>query len=162
MLAFLGGSGRALAGRVFLRNVSKLRPVHLPTLFVMPNFIISALLPLRLTVVAALLAALSCPPAAADDAIIFNPSTYLIDGRLVLTPTPDMIVWDRGIATRVGSVWVGDGGGRYPGGRGALTTRMQRRAEQVEAEAVATPRYRIRTDRCHDCECQLLMWRSWP
>ena len=112
--------------------------------------------------VAALLAALFCPPAAADDAIIFNPSTYLIDGRLVLTPTPDMIVWDRGIATRVGSVWVGDGWGRYPGGRGALTTRMQRRAEQVEAEAVATPRARIRTDRCHDCECQLLMWRSWP
>ena len=128
----------------------------------MPNFIISALHPLRLTLVAALLAALSCLPAAADDAIIFNPSTYLIDGRLVLAPTPDMIVWDGGIATRAGSVWVGDGWGRYPGGRGGLTTRMLRRAEQAEAEAVATPRYRIRTDRCQDCECQLLMWRSWP
>ena len=79
--------------------------------------------------VAALLAALSCLPAAADDAIIFNPSTHLIDVRLVLAPTPDMIVWDGGIATRAGSVWVGDGWGRYPGGRGALTTRMLRRAE---------------------------------
>ena len=128
----------------------------------MPNFPLCTLLPPRLTLIAALLSALSCPPAAADDAIFFNPGTYMIDGQLVLTPTPDMIVWDRGIATRVGSVWVGDGWGRYPGGRGALTTRMQRRAEQAEAEAVATPRYRIRTDRCHDCECQLLMWRSWP
>ena len=128
----------------------------------MPNFPLYTLHPLRLTLVAALLSALSCLPAAADDAIIFNPNTYMIDGQLVLTPTPDMIVWDRGIATRVGSVWVGDGWGRYPGGRGALTTRMQRRAKQVEAEAVAIPRYRIRTDRCHDCECQLLMLRSWP
>ena len=145
-----------------MSDVSQLRPAHRPTLPLMPNFSLCALLPLRLTLSAALLAALSCQPAAADDAIIFNPSTYLIDGRLVLTPTPDMIVWDRGIATRVGSVWVGDGWGRYPGGRGALTTRMQRRAEEAEAEALATPRYRIRTDRCYDCECQLLMWRSWP
>jgi len=63
-------------------------------------------------------------------------------------------------ATRVGSTWVGDGWGRYPGGRGALTTRMLRAME--EPEPVAKPRTRIRTDCCQGCDCQLLMWRSWP
>lgn len=107
--------------------------------------------PASLPLVAALLVKLSCPPAAADDAIFFNPGTYMIDGQLVLTPTPNMIVWDGGIATRAGSVWVGDGWERYPGGRGALTTRMLR--SEQPAEPVATPRTRIRTDCCQGCDC---------
>jgi len=114
----------------------------------------------RLALSAALLAACPALPATADDLIIFNPSTYMTDGRLVLTPTPNMIVWDGGIATRAGSVWVGNGWERYPGGRGALTTRMLRATE--EPEPVVKPRIRIRTDCCQGCDCQLLMWRSWP
>jgi len=116
--------------------------------------------PPRFVFAAVLLAALACPPASADDAIIFNPSTYMTDGRLVLTPTPDMIIWDGGIATRVGSSWVGDGWGRYPGGRGALTTRMLRVME--EPEPVVRPRRRTGNCCCLDCQNQLLMWRSWP
>ena len=128
----------------------------------MHNFLTFFACRFRTAVAATLLAACPGLPVLADNLMAFNPGTYMIDGRMVFTPTPDMIVWDGGIASRVGSTWVGDGWSRYPGGRGALTTRMLRAMEEPEAEPVIRPRGRIRGSCCHDCEYQLLMWRSWP
>ena len=100
--------------------------------------------------------ALFCWGAArADDAIVFNPQTYLIEGRLVLTPTPDMVVWDGGSAYRAGTVWVGRGWREFPGGQGALTSMM------LNDEDVPRPRRRSRIDTSRECDAALLMWRNY-
>ena len=97
--------------------------------------------------------------ARADEMLIFNPTTYMVNGRLVLNPTPDMIVWDGGSAHRVGSgMWVGSGWSRFPGGQGSLSTRMLQ--GDAMSESKARPRRRISTTCCCDCENALLMWSS--
>lgn len=100
--------------------------------------------------------ALFCWGAArADEAIVFNPKTYLIEGRLVLTPTPNMVVWDGGGAYRAGTVWVGNGWREFPGGQGALTSML------LEEEEIPTPRRRRRIDTSMECDAALLMWRNY-
>lgn len=92
--------------------------------------------------------------ARADEAIVFNPKTYLIEGRLVLYPTPNMIVWDGGGAYRAGSVWVGNGWRDFPGGQGALTS-------QIIPDDAPAPRRRIRIDTSGDCPESILTWRNY-
>ena len=95
--------------------------------------------------------------ARADEMLIFNPTTYMVNGRLVLKPMPGMIVWDDGSAYRVGAgMWVGSGWSRFPGGQGSLSTRMLE--DDVMPEPRARPRRRISTKCCCDCESALLMW----
>jgi hypothetical protein len=97
--------------------------------------------------------------ARADEMLIFNPTTYMVNGRLVLNPTPDMIVWDGGSAHRIGAgMWVGSGWSRFPGGQGSLSTRMLE--DDVMPESKARPRRRISTTCSCDCENALLMWSS--
>jgi len=97
--------------------------------------------------------------ARADEMLIFNPTTYMVNGRLVLNPTPDMIVWDGGSAHRIGAgMWVGSGWSRFPGGQGSLSTRMLE--DDVMSEPRARPRRRISTTCCGDCENALPMWSS--
>lgn len=103
---------------------------------------------------AVVLAAFCWSAARADDAIIFNPQTYLIEGRLVLNPTPDMVLWDGGGAYRAGSVWVGTGWREFPGGQGALTTRM------IDTSPEPAKRRRRMID-TSDCDAALLMWRNY-
>lgn len=111
---------------------------------------------LRRDRVAAIAVAAFCWTAAkADQVIVWNPRTYLLDGRLVLTPTDDMIIWDGGIASRVGSSWIGNGWSNYPGGQGALTSRM------LDTAPDHTPRRRIQIDTSRDCDAALLMWRNY-
>jgi hypothetical protein len=101
------------------------------------------------------LAALCWSAARADEAIVFNPKTYMIEGRLVLHPTPDMVVWDGGGAYRAGEVWVGNGWREYPGGQGALTARM---VQPDPAPRVSQRRNLIDTS---NCDAALLMWRNY-
>jgi hypothetical protein len=97
--------------------------------------------------------------ARADEMLIFNPTTYMVNGRLVLNPTPDMIVWDGGSAHRIGAgMWVGSGWSRFPGGQGSLSTRMLQGDAMPESKA--RPRRRISTTCSCDCENALLMWSS--
>ena len=113
----------------------------------------------RFVCVVAVVCASLVAGARADEMLIFNPTTYMVNGRLVLNPTPDMIVWDGGSAHRVGSsLWVGNGWSRYPGGQGSLSTRMLQ--AEVQPEANVRPRRRINTACCCDCEYALLMWSS--
>lgn len=102
------------------------------------------------------LALLCWGSARADEAIIFNPQTYLIEGRLVLNPTPDMIVWDGGGAYRVGQVWIGNGWREFPGGEAVVTSRM------INTAPPATrARPRRSTIDTSDCDAALLMWRNY-
>ena len=113
----------------------------------------------RFVSVAAVVCTSLTATARADEMLIFNPTTYMVNGRLVLNPTPDMIVWDGGSAHRIGAgMWVGSGWSRFPGGQGSLSTRMLQDEDMPKSKA--RPRRRISTTCCCDCENAMLMWSS--
>lgn len=106
----------------------------------------------RDTIAVGLLVSAICNQSIADTAIVFNPSTYMIDGNLVLTPTPNIVIWEGGSAWRAGDMlWVGNGWDRFPGGQSILTERMLDVPDPVPPSPA--PRHMK-----HRCDDSILLW----